>query len=201
MLISTKEDLDILLSKLRASKYSGVREGGEFYKVKAQDFLFPDGTIQSREYLDKKKASIVVPLTNEGNFVFIIQPIALSEEGALIEFPAGYWELEENGKIAAMRELAEETGYAPTNIINLGSHYQDPGSIRQKVDSFLAIGCIKIQDQKLDKGEYIKTIEVPYELAINLMEEGYLKDANSYIALSKAERVIQKNWNIIREVY
>ncbi len=192
MLINSKDELDILLSKCKASPQSDSRYGGNFYKVMSQDFLFPDGTIQTREYLNKKKSSIVVPVTNEGNLVFVVQPIALSEEGSLIEFPAGYWKIGENGLDAGIRELSEETGYTPTDIVSLGSHYQDPGSIRQKVDSFLALGCVQTEQQRLDNGEYIKAIEVSYELALELMDEGYLKDANSYIALSKTQRVLQK---------
>lgn len=32
----------------------------------------------------------------------------------------------------------------------LGSRYQDPGSIKQKVDVYLALGCKKVDEQKLD---------------------------------------------------
>lgn len=200
MKIYTKEEIDILLEHCKAFPYSNPLDGGKFYKIKSQQFQFPNGTIQTREYIDKKKASVVVPVTDDGYVVFIIQPIALSKEGSLIEFPAGYWELNENGLEAGIRELSEETGYVPKNIIYLNSHYQDPGSIRQKVDVFLALGCQKLNEQNLDKGEYIKYIEVPYELALQLMDENYLKDANTYIALSKSERYIQKNYkNIIEQ--
>lgn len=195
MKINSKEELDMLLDFCKAIPYSNIKEGGNFYKVKSQSFVFPDGSVQTREYLDKKKASVIVPVTDDGNVVFVIQPIALSEEGALIEFPAGYWELNENGLEAGKRELAEETGYSPEELIYLGSHYQDPGSIRQKVEIYLALGCKKTSTQHLDKGEYIKYVEIPYETAIELLEEGYLKDANTYIALSKSDRVLQKRYN------
>lgn len=196
MFIDSKEELQTWLNYYKAKPYSDVRDGGNFYKVKAQEFLYPDGSIQPREYIDKKKASVVVPITDEGNVVFVLQPIALSEEGSLIEFPAGYWELNENGIEAGTRELAEETGYVPKEIIYLGSHYQDPGSIRQKVEVFLAFGCKRLNEQKLDKGEFIKYIEVPYELAIELMDDGYLKDANTYLALSKSDRYINKKYRL-----
>lgn len=194
MKICSKEELATWLDYCKAVPYSNIKDGGVFYKIKSQSFLFPDGSIQNREYLDKRKASVVVPITDEGNVIFVIQPIALSEEGSLLEFPAGYWELDENGFEAGVRELAEETGYVAEQIIYLGDHYQDPGSIRQKVDAYLALGCKKLGEQKLDKGEFIKYIEVPYELAIDLMDEGYIKDANSYISLSKSDRILQKNY-------
>ena len=194
MKIYSKEELQSLLDYCKALPYSEVKDGGSFYKIKSQSFTFPDGTVQIREYLDKKRASVVVPITDDGCIVFVIQPIALSEEGALVEFPAGYWEWNETGEEAGIRELSEETGYTPEKIIYLGNHYQDPGSIRQKVDVFLALGCRRLNEQNLDKGEFIKFIEVPYELSMELMEDGYLMDANSYIALSKSSKVLQKRY-------
>ncbi|MDR0859915.1 MAG: hypothetical protein LBO09_02830 [Candidatus Peribacteria bacterium] len=61
-------------------------------KIKTQDFVLPNGEQITREYIDKKKASVILPITVEGSIVFVIQPIALSKEGALIELPAGYLE-------------------------------------------------------------------------------------------------------------
>lgn len=194
MKIYSKEELQNLLDYCKAIPYSEEKDGGSFYKIKSQTFTFPDGTVQIREYLDKKSASIVVPITDDGYVVFVVQPIALSEEGALVEFPAGYWEWNETGEEAGIRELSEETGYIPEQIIYLGNHYQDPGSIRKKVDAFLALGCKRLSEQNLDKGEFIKFIEVPYELSMELMEDGYLMDANSYIALSKSSKVLQKRY-------
>lgn len=192
MKVNSIEEVQQLLSRCKVVPYTEVKDGGSFYKVKAQSFKFPDGSIQTREFLNKKRSSIVIPVTDEGDFIGIIQPIALSEEGSLLEFPAGYWELNENGLEAGIRELSEETGYAPEKIIYLGSHYQDPGSIRQKVDCYLALGCTKVTDQHLDKGEYIKQIVIPYNLVTELLDEGYFMDANSFIALNKSIAYLEK---------
>ena len=191
-----RELLMDILKKNKVIPYSDVMDGGKFYKIKSQSFVFPDGSIQSREFIDKKRASVVVPITEDGNVLVIVQPIALAEEGSLIEFPAGYWEFNEDGKEAGIRELAEETGYVPENIVYLGSHYQDPGSIRTKVDTFLATGCKKVQNQNLDEGEFVKYIEIPYELAIELMNEGLFMDSNSYIAFSKTNNYLEKKLDL-----
>lgn len=194
MIVNTKQELDALLEYCKAKPHGEIKNGEGFYTIKSRQFLFPNGTLQTREYIDKKKATVVVPITNSGNVVLVVQTVALSKEGALLELPAGYWELGEKSEEAGIRELAEETGYAPTKLISLGSHYQDPGSIRQDVDVFLALGCQKRYEQKLDKGEFMKGIEVPYSFLSELVEDGYLKDANSYIALAKAHRYIQKHY-------
>ena len=191
-----RELLMEILKKNKVIPYSDVMDGGKFYKIKSQSFVFPDGSIQSREFIDKKRASVVVPITEDRNVLVIVQPIALAEEGSLIEFPAGYWEFNEDGKEAGIRELAEETGYVPENIVYLGSHYQDPGSIRTKVDTLLATGCKKVQNQNLDEGEFVKYIEIPYELAIELMNEGLFMDSNSYIAFSKTNNYLEKKLDL-----
>ena len=55
MKINTKEELDILLTKCRAIPYSDIRQGSGFLKVKSQSCIYPDGSIQSRDYIDKKR--------------------------------------------------------------------------------------------------------------------------------------------------
>lgn len=197
---SIKSKLDELLENNKVVPYSEVIDGGKFYKIKSQSFIFPDGSIQTREFIDKKRASVVVPITEDGNILVIVQPIALSEEGSLVEFPAGYWEFNEDGESAGIRELSEETGYVPNNIIYLGSHYQDPGSIKTKVDTYLATGCKKIQKQNLDNGEYIKYIEIPYDDAVELLNDGYFLDSNSFIAFSKTINYLEKTYNLDRQV-
>ena len=196
MKINTKEEIDILLNYCKAIPCSLPKEGGIFYKIKNQSFIYPDGKAQTREYIDKKRASVIVPITDDGRVVFVIQPIGLSEEGSLVEFPAGYFEFGEDGKKAGIRELAEETGYMADEIIYLGNHYQDPGSIKAKVDVYLALNCKKVSEQQLDKGEFIKYIEVPYDLALDLLDNNLLMDSNSYIALSKTDRYLQKEYNL-----
>ena len=175
-----------LLKSCKATPCTEPVEGGKFYKIMSQSFKLPNGKIITREFIKKRPAATVVPVTDKGNIVCVIQPVSLSKEGSLIEVPSGYGESRETIDETAVRELVEETGYIPKEVICLGSHYQDPGSIKETVTAFIALGCERLQEQKLDKDEYIKTVEIPVTEIKKMMEENEIKDANTYIALAKA---------------
>ena len=175
-----------LLTQCKAVSFSEPTAGGHFYQVMSQQFKLPSGEVITREFLKKKPAAVVVPITSDGNIVCVIQPIALSAEGSLIEVPAGYAEDNENSAQTAMRELVEETGYVPVEIKYLGKHYQDPGSIKEPVNVFAALNCERKQEQTLDRDEFITTLEIPKDEINRLMDEGEIKDANTFIALAKA---------------
>lgn len=192
MRIETKEEIDVILNYCMAKKVHEVKPGGGFYSLLRQDFLYPDGKVQTREYVNNKKASVVVPITSDSYYIFVIQPVGLAEEGSLIEFPAGYIEKGEKSVTAGIRELAEETGYVAEEVIPLRDHYQNPGMTPTSVDVFLATNCSKMLEQKLDKGEFIKYLEIPRELAYELLDNNYFKDANTFIGFIKAERYLEK---------
>ncbi len=201
MKVNTREEIDAILNYCKAKQASEPRGAKGFYKLLEKDFLYPDGKVQTREYVNNKKASVVVPITNDFYYVFVIQPVGLSKEGSLIEFPAGYINKGEKTIDAGVRELAEETGYVAEKVIPLQDHYQNPGMTPNPVDVFLATDCSKLLDQKLDKGEFIKYIEVPRSLAYELLDNNYFTDANTFIAFIKAERYLQKNKVISEPIY
>lgn len=182
--ITSLKQLDECLAACRATPASEIMDGGSFYKLKCQDFYYPNGARQRREYVDKRPATIVVPEDYDGNFIMVIQPTALVEEGSLIEFPAGYAETGEDDKTTGIRELLEETGLMtdPKHISDLGCHYQDPGLIRQHVHTYLAEYCAQRLEPKPDGGEYIKLYKVSKSMFMQMLQGGYIKDANTYIA-------------------
>lgn len=181
-----KKIINELLTKCKAVPLSEPVNGGKFYQVMSQNFRLPSGEIITREFIQKKPSAVVVPVTTDGNIVCVIQPISLSKEGSLIEVPAGYAEDDEKIAQTAMRELVEETGYVPEEIKYLGKHYQDPGSIKETVNVFIALGCVKTHKQKLDQDEFIITLEISKDEIKALMDSNEIKDANTFIALAKA---------------
>ena len=182
--IKTIRELDNYLSVCRAIPIDTPTDGRGFYKPKRQLFKYPNGSTQTREYIDKKPANILVTEYPDGNLIMIIQPTGLAEEGSLIEFPAGYSEPGEDSKTTGIREMLKKTGLTtdPENITDLGYHYQDPGSIRQPVHAYLAEYCVQHHRPKPDRGEYIQMYKVSKVMFFKMLHRGYIKDANTFIA-------------------
>ena len=188
MVLKTKEEVDALLKKCQAIHLTSPKIfEGNFYKIAQVDVKYPSGKTESREYLNKaNEVCMIIPVTADGNFVMIIQPITCASEGSLIEFPAGYLEKDETSLESGIRQLKEETGYIASEFIPLGEHYQDPGAIKQPVYVYLALGCKQTRNQSLDEGEYIICVEIPYDLMIELFKNNYFKDANTLAAFTKS---------------
>lgn len=184
------------LKTVKMTKLNKINSDKGFLNIEKYTCILNNGHTICREKIlkDKKNgnAAIVIPITNEGNTVLVVQPRVFTEETVGIEFPAGYIEENEKPIDATRRKLIEETGYFPTEMKMIASYYQDQGCMSSLNHSFIAFGCEKKQIQNLDDDEFIKYFECSYEEAIELMEMGYIKDANSLIILEKSKKYIKE---------
>lgn len=149
-----------------------------------------------REQLLKNKrdgsAAIILPLSKSNNTILVVQPRVFTESTVGVELPAGYIEEGEEPVLAAIRELREETGYISKKVQPLTSYYQDQGCSKAKNYSFIAFDCECRFPQNLDEDEYVKYFECTYEEALELMESGYINDANSIITLEKSKQYVRR---------
>lgn len=166
--------------------------GKNFLSIKRYKFTLKNGKSIIREQIIKGgkegSASIIIPVTENGNIVMIVESRALTKEEVGIEFPAGYIEEGETPDKAAQREMLEETGYFPERLEHLVSYYQDQGCSKAFNHIFIAFGCKKIKDQNLDSDELIKYMEFTFKEVLELAEEGYINDSNSLLALERAKK-------------
>lgn len=167
-----------------------------FLKIKKEWFKLNNGKIIFREKLVKGKkdgsAAIILPITKDKDVVLVVQPRPLTNLSVGIELPAGYIEDGELPEISAIRELKEETGYVPENIELLANYYQDQGCSSANNYGFLATGCEKKEEQNLDKDEYIRYFKCHYQEMLELVDMGYINDANSLITIERSRQVLSK---------
>ena len=129
----------------------------------------------------------VLGLTDDKK-VIAIREYQHAVDEIIVQLPTGGTKEKEKPQKAARRELLEETGYRAAKIIDLGESYSLPRSSPTKEYSFLALGCKKIKNQKLDSSEQIEILEIPLSEWINLVQKGEIKQDVSAVATFRALR-------------
>lgn len=190
------EELNEYVELLKTKRKKLMEMTGDFIKVNKYLVELNNGKVITREKILKGNndgnASIVLPVTVDGNVILVVQPRVFTRSGVGIELPAGYVDVGEEYEDAARRELFEETGYVPENIRLLGQFYQDQGCSAAYNKSFLAEGCRKIGPQSLDSSEFIKYFECSIDELYELVELGMINDLQSQYTIEKAKQYIRR---------
>ena len=143
-----------------------------------------------------KSATIVMPVTRDNNTVLVVQSRSSTKESVCVEFPAGYIEEGESPEYGAEREVVEETGYVPKEMIYLDKFYQDQScGVCAYNYSYLALDCEKVQEQNLDDNEAIRYFECSVDEVLELIERGYITDIQTKYTFNLARTYVYKKTN------
>lgn len=114
----------------------------------------------------------VIPLTPEGNVVMIRQYRHGTEEVTL-EVPGGMVDAADGDpSVSAARELREETGYVPAEVLHLGSVAPNPAFLNNRCHSYLARDVRRVHEVQLDGAEDITFEEIPLADIPGLIRDG-----------------------------
>lgn len=155
---------------------------GKFLRIVHISFIDKDGKLRKWEAVERIKSKgivIVIPITPEGEFVFIRQfrPVFGSY---VIEFPAGLNDKKEELIDVAKRELIEETGLLSDDIIFLVEGPVSSGLSTEVITVYIAKNVKEAHDELKkqyppDDTESIEVLKIPHEKAFEFLEKQRLK--------------------------
>ena len=139
-----------------------------------------DGRTGTREIIRHGAAVAVIARRRDGRFVFIRQ-FRKAMERVCFEVMAGNVDPGEEMEAAAIRELKEETGYAPDSIRFLSSIYPSVGYCTERIDVFYA-DVHEPGETDFDPDENIETVLVTEQEMDNQIRTGKVQDAKTLAA-------------------
>jgi ADP-ribose pyrophosphatase len=155
-----------------------------------QSVQLADGTQAEREVVLHRGAVALVPVVDD-HHVCLVEIDRYSVGKTLLEVPAGTIDAGELPEQTAERELREETGYRAGRIRRLREWYVSPGVMTERMYLFL---CEDLEPgpADLEPDERLKTVVVPWQQALAMIDDGRIEDAKTILALTICDRLERK---------
>jgi len=155
---------------------------GVLLKVQRDVVRLPDGSQGTREYIRHPGAVAIVPVFDDGR-VLLERQFRYPHRRVFIELPAGKLETGEPHLDTAKRELLEETGYSAAEWTRLGVIHTAIAYTDEAIELFLAKKLKNEGKPRLDAGEFVETIALSFDAAIEMVRDGRITDAKSVAGL------------------
>ncbi len=173
--------------RLLEKKIDGKRiYQGRILDLEVDRVLLPSGGEASREVVRHKGAVVVLPL-HEDRGIELVRQYRYPTGTVVLELPAGKIDPGEEPVACAGRELAEETGWKPVEIHELGSFFTTPGFTDEVLHAFIATPLEPAPDIAQDPDEAIDNVTMTVEEALEACRDGSIRDSKTIATLFLAQ--------------
>ncbi len=175
--------------ELREKRISGETVfDGKIMHVRRDKVQLSDGSEAYREVVDHSGGVCVLALDNERR-VLLVRQFRYPRELILREIPAGKLEPGEDPFDAAKRELKEETGATAGKWESLGEILPTPAYCGEIIRMYMARD-LTFGDTKLDEGEFLELERIDFDVLVQQVLRGEVRDAKTVAAVLKAKLLL-----------
>ena len=153
---------------------------GKSWSLRLDKFRFNDRIIE-KEIVEHLPSVGMIPILDNENILLVSQ-YRIAARKNLLEIPAGKIEQGETPRQAALREMAEEIGYAGT-LVPLLKIYLAPGYDTELMYIYVAKDLKKIKRRRGDDDEIITIKKIKISTAIEKCISGQVEDSKSITAI------------------
>lgn len=160
---------------------------GRKVQVLLDTTVLPDGSTIRRDVILHPGAVVILPLVDDGHVCLLRNERFIVGE-TLWELPAGTLEPGEAPETAAVRELAEETGYTAGRWRKLAEAYASPGCLSELMHIYVA-QALTPGAARPEKDETLEPRVVGWEQAVTWAVDGTIRDAKTIAGLLLWDRL------------
>jgi nudix-type nucleoside diphosphatase (YffH/AdpP family) len=183
-----------MLPEIKIQKEEILSDNWYILRKFTYDFKLKNGNwqTQSREAYDRGNGAVILLYNAEHKSVILTRQFRLpsfingNPSGMLIEACAGLLD-KDSPEDCIRREVEEETGYKVSHVRKIFEAYMSPGSVTEILYFFIAEYAA---DMKVHEGggveheqEEIEVLELPFEKALTMIDEGGIRDAKTIMLL------------------
>lgn len=183
-----------MLPEIKIQKEEILSDNWYILRKFTYDFKLKNGNwqTQSREAYDRGNGAVILLYNAEKRSVILTRQFRLpsfvngNPSGMLIEACAGLLD-KDSPEDCIRREVEEETGYKVSHVRKIFEAYMSPGSVTEILYFFIAEYAASM---KVHEGggveheqEEIEVLELPFEKALAMIDDGGIKDAKTIMLL------------------
>lgn len=167
---------------------------GKIIDVVLDDVALPMGGTAQRELVFHHGGVGILAITPE-NKLLLVRQFRKPLEQVSLEIPAGKIDPGEgqHPEVTGARELEEETGYRPGELVHVASMYLSPGFSNEMLHIYQALDIVKVENPRaMDEDEVIEVLQLTLDEAKAAVATGEICDAKTLYAIQYWELALAK---------